>query len=142
MIIPANDNSNFNQVLADALEREKAASEKTGAIDATAYDVRSHKELIPLVGQYLIDHADELYPVEYSDLTGNDIHIHIRRIGTPYTKEAVTLSVETIDSLRHAAGRAISFLQSMYEILDAELMGSCFEEDADKIFREWRNVGK
>ena len=134
MIIPANDNSNFNQVLADALEREKMTTNKTKAGNST--------EIMRLVGRYLIDHADELYPVEYSDLTGNDIHIHIRRIGTPYTKEAVTLSVETIDSLRHAAGRAISFLQSMYEILDAELMGSCFEEDADKIFREWRNVGK
>ena len=36
-------------------------------------------EIVKLVGQYLVDHATELYPVEYNDLTGNEIFIHMKR---------------------------------------------------------------
>lgn len=71
MIIPANNNSDFNQVLADALEREKAASDKTMTDTST--------EIMRLVGQYLIEHAEELYPVEYSDMYGDEILIRIIR---------------------------------------------------------------
>lgn len=71
MIIPANDNSNFNRVLADALEREKMTANKTTTDTST--------EIMRLVGQYLIDHAEELYPVEYSDLYGDDIRMRIMR---------------------------------------------------------------
>lgn len=31
------------------------------------------------IGKYLIDHADELHPIAWSDMKGNDIQIHIKR---------------------------------------------------------------
>lgn len=130
MIIPASG-SGFNSLLAEALEREKKERKKAEEEGMT--------ERVRLVGQYLADHAEELYAVAYDDLTADDIQIHIKRRGKePCTKETVELGAETANSLRHAAGRSISYLQNVYEILDAELQGTDFEEDSDKIFREWR----
>ena len=54
-------------------------------------------------------------------------------------RETITMPLEEANSLRHAIGRSISYLQNAYEILDAELQGTDFEEDLDKIFREWRD---
>ena len=34
---------------------------------------------IKCIGKYLADHADELCLIECSDLTGNDIWIHLKR---------------------------------------------------------------
>ena len=81
MIIPASG-SDFNQLLAEALEREKRERQKK--------------------------------------------------------KEMITIHAEAASALRCAIGRSISYLQNVYEILDAELQGTDFEEDSDKIFREWR----
>ena len=81
MIIPASG-SDFNQLLAEALEREKREKQKE--------------------------------------------------------KKMITVPAEAASALRRAVGRSISYLQNVYEILDAELQGTDFEEDSDKIFREWR----
>ena len=81
MIIPASG-SDFNSLLAEALEREKREKQKG--------------------------------------------------------KKSITVPAETASALRCAVGRSISYLQNAYEILDAELQGTDFEEDLDKIFREWR----
>ena len=53
-------------------------------------------------------------------------------------KKSITMPAETASALRCAIGRSISYLQNVYEILDAELQGTDFEEDSDKVFREWR----
>ena len=53
-------------------------------------------------------------------------------------KKTITMSAETASALRCAVGWSISYLQNVYEILDAELQGTYFEEDSDEIFREWR----
>ena len=37
------------------------------------------EHIMKLIGQYLIDHADELMPIEYSDLLGDDIVIRLKR---------------------------------------------------------------
>ena len=37
-------------------------------------------KIVNAIGQYLADHADELYLIECSDLTGNDIWIHLKRL--------------------------------------------------------------
>lgn len=37
-------------------------------------------QIMKLLGQYLIDHAEELMPIEYSDLYGDEIVIRLRRI--------------------------------------------------------------
>lgn len=37
------------------------------------------EQTIKLIGQYLIDNAQELLPVEYSDLFGDDIVIRLKR---------------------------------------------------------------
>ena len=36
-------------------------------------------QIMKLLGQYLIDHADELMPIEYSDLYGDEIVIRLLR---------------------------------------------------------------
>ena len=66
--IPANVPS-FNSLLAEALEREKREREKESV------------EQVRMVGQYLVDHAEELYAVEYTDLAGDDIQIRLKRRG-------------------------------------------------------------
>lgn len=38
-------------------------------------------EIVQMVGQYLVDHAEELYAVAYTDLTGNNIQIRLKRKG-------------------------------------------------------------
>ena len=40
---------------------------------------KAQKEAIQLVGQYLIDHADELLPIKWSDMESDDIQIHLKR---------------------------------------------------------------
>lgn len=40
---------------------------------------KAQKEAIQLVGQYLIDHADELLPIKLSDMESDDIQIHLKR---------------------------------------------------------------
>ena len=40
---------------------------------------KAQKEAIQLVGQYLIDHADEFIPIEWSDMESDDIQIHLKR---------------------------------------------------------------
>lgn len=39
----------------------------------------SETSAIKGIGKYLIDHAEELFCVEWSDMTGNDIWIHLKR---------------------------------------------------------------
>ena len=53
-------------------------------------------------------------------------------------KNTITLSVEAANALRHSVGRSISHLQNIYEIIDAEMQGTDFEDDLDKTFCEWR----
>lgn len=36
-------------------------------------------EVIMMVGQYIVDHAEELYMVKCSDMFGDEIFIHIKR---------------------------------------------------------------
>ena len=36
-------------------------------------------KIVNAIGQYLVDHVDEPYLIERSDLTGNDIWIHLKR---------------------------------------------------------------
>lgn len=46
-------------------------------------------KMLQLMGQCIIDHAEELIPMEFSDLTGDDIRIHLRRLRWfPIKKEA------------------------------------------------------
>ena len=42
------------------------------------------KTTAKLVGQYIVDHADELILTEYSDLTGDEIFIRMIRRKTPH----------------------------------------------------------
>lgn len=37
------------------------------------------KEIVELVGRFIIENASELYPVEYSDLTGDEFFIRMIR---------------------------------------------------------------
>ena len=76
MIIPASGNS-FNQILAEAPERAKKEEKKPEKEIMT--------EIVRIVGEYIAGHADELYAVEYTDLMGDDIQIHLKRRGeTPH----------------------------------------------------------
>lgn len=40
---------------------------------------KSNTEAIRLIGQYLVDHADEFIPIEWSDMESDDIQIHLKR---------------------------------------------------------------
>ena len=42
-------------------------------------DREAQTKAIKLIGQYLIDHADELLPIEWSDMESDDIQIHLKR---------------------------------------------------------------
>ena len=42
-------------------------------------DKYASRTLVRIVGQFLVNNADKLIMVEYSDLTGDDIKIHLVR---------------------------------------------------------------
>ena len=56
-------------------------------------DEKTYTEVMRLMGQYFIDHAEELIPVYYNWLEENTIDIHIIR-RHPRTKEELDTLIE------------------------------------------------
>lgn len=44
-----------------------------------AMDRETEVKVLQIIGQYLIDHADEFIPIEWSDMESDDIQIHLKR---------------------------------------------------------------
>lgn len=44
-----------------------------------AIDRETEAKAIQMIGRYLIDHADEFIPIEWSDMESDDIQIHLKR---------------------------------------------------------------
>lgn len=44
-------------------------------------------KIVRYIGQFLVDHADELFAVEYSDLSSSDICIRLKRRNEAYESQ-------------------------------------------------------